>query len=75
MLEQSGAFCFSRIDKVSMKHESDFSKYGWLVEVLKLIDERPRVRTFCYAVLFVVAIGVVLYTGAMFVEAMAKVFA
>lgn len=56
-----------------MKHESDFSKYGWLVEVLKLIDERPRVRTFCYAVLFVVAI--VLYTGSMFVEAMAKLFA
>lgn len=51
------------------------AKCGRLVEVLKLIDERPRVRTFCYAVLFVVAIGVVLYTGAMFVEAMAKLFA
>lgn len=75
MLEQSGAFCFPRIDEISMKHESDFNKYGWLVEVLKLIDERPRVRIFCYAVLFVVAIGVVLYTGSMFVAAMAKVFA
>ena len=58
-----------------LSHHAKFSKYGWLVEVLKLIDERPRVRTFCYAVLFVVAIGVVLYTGAMFVEAMAKLFA
>jgi hypothetical protein len=57
-----------------MKHESDFSKYGWLVEVLKLIDERPRVRTFCYSVLSVVAVGVVLYTGAAFIEALAVFF-
>lgn len=44
------------------------------MEVLKLIDERPRVRTFCYAVLSVVAIGVFLYTGAMFVDALSKFF-
>lgn len=50
----------------------DFNKWSFVVEVLKMIDERPKVRTFCYAVLFVVAIGVILYTGSMFVEALAK---
>ena len=42
------------------------------MEVLKLIDERPRVRTFCYAVLSVIAVGVILYTGSMFVEALSR---
>lgn len=48
-----------RIKETTMKPEENSSIYGAVVEILKMIQELPHVRRFCYCVLGVVVLYIV----------------